>query len=878
MAGILRRILQVEEDEWPKLFQFGMFGFLLQMGLGVGFSAGDAAFFSHVGASQLPIVFMLTPIVMLIFTAAYSFLLVRRSIDFVVDAVLIALVIGGVVLWGLFSADLPADLKTALYYVLKLYLVMWYFALYTLFWSYADAYFNIQDAKRLFPLFAAFCALGTASGALIVNQFADMLPMRDFLLVWSVIAACALPLVHALRKRWSQIQENELDAVTAQTEPKGKLSMVFDAFRASRFTQIYTLVLFIILLLTNLIEYQYATVLETSRSETELAELFGALYAIASIFNLIVCIFVFNRLVSRFGVRNVAFILPVTYFLAFGFFFLHGGELAAIAAFFAYHGVLMSVEYNNQNFLFNAVPSAVKKPLRAIIEGMCEPLASFFAGGFLIYAAHYVTQRELSGIGVIAGALLIVVVVMLRHSYPSAMAANMRQGSLHFGDLNAHAPRFSPQALARLRAEASGSDSRSAGVARALLGADRASKAGAGAHKSPDTLVTVLDTEASAARAEAVNQLCNAATPEDIHLIPALTSTLSRLDRDERRQVIALLGKIGDTEAIQDILVAAGGLPARERRAVAAMLVGLGETAIPHVSSVLRNDRRDYRTRSIAAHALADLSYAQFASQVGVLVEKELSRARSLRAGVERLNAERPKTSAISVLAQAQKERVARAVDFALELLALNGKLPNFDLLIASLHSTNAKVQANAFEAIESSVDYKTYRAIDALLRPQQGTADGATHTDGDITLLIEAALEAGHGVEAVAAAQALHERLSEHDFAQHVARVAKTDMPAMLHRQLVRLLNLGDEEELCIIQRVNALRQTPDFNGAPLSILAELAQCARYDKPGGPSVQIGVREVGFWITQDDIRDVALRRPELALMILRTQEERKHAA
>ena len=48
-----------------------------------------------------------------------------------------------------------------------------YIALYSLFWNFSDAYFDIQDAKRLFPLFSAFCALGTTIGAQIETDERD---------------------------------------------------------------------------------------------------------------------------------------------------------------------------------------------------------------------------------------------------------------------------------------------------------------------------------------------------------------------------------------------------------------------------------------------------------------------------------------------------------------------------------------------------------------------------------------------------------------------------------------------------------------------------------------------------------------------------------
>ena len=139
MQGLLNRLFRVERGEWPKLLQFGLFGLLLQTGMGIGFAAGDAAFLTHVGPDKLPVIFLLTPAVMLVYTAIFSFLLVRFSIDTVVDVTLAALIAGGAILWGLIQLGLPEPYETGLYYVLKLYLAMWYIALYSLFWNITDA-------------------------------------------------------------------------------------------------------------------------------------------------------------------------------------------------------------------------------------------------------------------------------------------------------------------------------------------------------------------------------------------------------------------------------------------------------------------------------------------------------------------------------------------------------------------------------------------------------------------------------------------------------------------------------------------------------------------------------------------------------------------
>lgn len=863
MIDSLNRLFRVNRGEWPKLVQFGLFGFLLQMGLGIGFSAGDAAFLSHVGADKLPVIFMLTPLVMLFYTGIFSVLMVRFSIDQMVTMTLLLLVAGGVTLWALLGST---GGNPALYYALKLYLAMWYIGLYSLFWNYTDAYFDIQDAKRLFPLFAAFCALGTAAGAMIVNLSAAIVPIHGFMALWAAIALGTIPLARMLGRRWQQIAESDADAGDAPQGVRAQLAMLASSFRTSRYTVALTATLFVTLLMTNLAEFQYSTVLQAGRSEAELAALFGALYAASNIFNLIICLFVFNRLVSRFGVRNIAFILPLTYFAAFGLFFLSGGYAAAIAAFFAYHAVLTSIEYNNQNLLFNAVPSAIKRPLRTVIEGMCEPLASLIAGAFLLYAATRLDLRELSGIGIILGAALIAIVVLLRQLYPAAMSANMRRGWLNFGDPALAIPGFAPEAAAQLQSDARGEDAARAQRARSLLGLAQSTPPGS--ECDVDHLFAALRDGDD----DALDGLYDLATVDDIHLVPLLADRLGSFPRDQRHKAISLIGRIGDVEAIPDILTAARTLAPRDRRSIAAMLAGLGDTAIPHLVAALRDRRRDYSERSIAAHALAELSYAQFDAQLGRLVDHELTDARALIGGAAPLP---DGSAALTLLLRARRERAEASIDFVLELLALGGLLPNFDLLIVSLHSSNPKVRGNALEAIESGVGHALFRKIDAILHARGETV---AETKVDLVTLANAALDSGQWIETAAALTILHDRLPLAAFTRQASQLVQAGMPAVLRRHLLHLLDLESPGGPDIVALVDALSGMPHLSAATLRALTDLAGSACSVRPDRPATHGTAAGHDFWIANDAIMDAASRHPDLALVMLRVQDGRAHAA
>ncbi|HEY0646339.1 hypothetical protein [Phenylobacterium sp.] len=880
MQALLNRVFKVEPGEWPKLLQFGLFGLLLQTGMGVGFAAGDAAFLTHVGADKLPVIFLLTPVVMLVYTAVFSYLLVRFSIDRVVEATLGLLIAGGAVLWALIEIGLPKPWDTTLYYALKLYLAMWYIGLYTLFWNFTDTYFDIQDAKRLFPLFAAFCALGTTLGALIVSLFANVLPMHAFMLVWAGVAVATAPMALLLRRRWRRIADTDTDLDGESTDVRTQALRVVRTFRTSPYAVALVLTLFVTLLMTNLAEFQYSTVLQKGRSEAELAGLFGRLYAATNVFNLVVCLFVFNRLVTRAGVRNVALVLPLTYFAVFAYFFMAGGEPAAFAAFFAYHGVLTSIEYNNQNLLFNATPSAVKRPFRTVVEGLAEPLASLLAGGFLLLAARHSDMRELSGIGVVLGAGLVGVVMALRHYYPGAMEANMRRGWLNFGDPDIATPVFDAQATEVLKAKAAEPDSGTAAAARWLLHAHATKPPAHPAAEEEESEATKafaakLADPSPSVRKYALQALVSVVGPGDIGLVGPLVENLPVMDRTSRRTILELLAAIGDVEAVPQILAAAAQLSPRELRAAEAVLVGFGEAAIPRLMQALRNYQTPYRARSMAARALSTLSHAQFMSQLDRLVREELGETGPRLAVAQRFEAEAHRSPAMSLLAHAYRQRIGESVDFTLELLALGGLLPDFDLLIVSLHSANPKVRGNAIEAIAAGVDHTTWRKLEPLVNRREVATGGA---GGELAALLKEVVDTTHGFEAAAAAQALRDLVPEGELAAHLRGAIEPGLSDIFRDSYARLLGLPGADRPTVVDLVAAIRERPEFAAASTDAQVALAERVTSEPAARKPLELSAGGRSWWLSRPDIDEVAARYPDLALTMLKVQDGRAYAA
>ncbi len=414
---------------WSRVAPFMALGGVLQMGQAMGISAADSLFIANVGADKLPVVYALTPIMMLAYIAGYTRLLARFGIDLVFHLTLGLLIVGGIAFGHLLGAG--GEAPVMLLYAAKLYASLWYIALYSLVWNYVDGFFNLSDAKQVFGLIAGGAAFGAIIGGTVVNQLSEVLGVSALFYGWAGTALAAWPILRWIQTRVSRVAVAEEE----EPDPRSGFAQMFGRLVQSRYVGVFTLVIFLTLVTSTLCEFRYMTIFEEHmRRAEDLAAMFGTLYAGVNVLNLLVTLLFFKEMVRRFGVRNVALVQPLVYIGAFGLLLLDGGVFAAVAGFVAYQGIMTSIDYNNINLLFNALPEAGKKETRTVIEGICEPLATATAGLFLLWAQGSLSGGSLSLAGFGVAVLCLLLVLVLRVDYVNAVATNVRQRWLDFAD------------------------------------------------------------------------------------------------------------------------------------------------------------------------------------------------------------------------------------------------------------------------------------------------------------------------------------------------------------------------------------------------------------------------------------------------------------
>jgi len=439
-----QKFFKINATELPKVISFMILAAVFQAGLTIGTTAGDTLFLSNIGVESLPYIYIIMPLIMALYASVFSYFISKLGIKKLLYAsVFIVSTIALILFFAISMRDSLSEFQiTALYYVIKIFTTVVYIAFYSLYWNYADLYFDMSESKRLFAYLAAGTATGVIMGGLTVSLSTEFLGVSYLFLLWMVLGLSSIPVIYFINSRYHVLSIASID-----DEEDESAWMVLKKHWSSivkiRYVSLLAGMVFLVSLLAGITEYQYYDVFSKTYTEAELAILLGWLYAGVNVFNLIVCAFLFNRLVLRIGVTNVAMIQPVVYILTFSFLLLDYGFSAAILAFFAYQGMAWSVDNNNYNLMYNALPNANRAQLRTILEGLLEPIATAIAGVYLIFYASKVPAEGISLVGFLGALILFTIVMFMKKNYLISLVQNLKTEWLDFSrKLRSHLTSF----------------------------------------------------------------------------------------------------------------------------------------------------------------------------------------------------------------------------------------------------------------------------------------------------------------------------------------------------------------------------------------------------------------------------------------------------
>ena len=386
--------LNINRTETGRLISMSSLLFLLMVGIIFGRSCRDAIFIKEAGYQNLPYMYILTALLMVITSGFYSRIVDKVSRYFF----LITIISGSIFLIGFMRVLLHWDIAFRSYIIFGLTEVLLIIPVMH-FWTYSNDVFNPREGKRLFPVMGSIGLLGTILGGIFTKLAAQNFGTANLLLVWIFILLLCFPITIVAQKKAvsfgiiSHFTKKLHDHKTEQLNYFKSIKIILEnpLIRVLAFLHIPMYIV------VYIIDYQFFQNLnETISDQDQLAGFLGLFASVWSLSAMVFQFFITGRLLQRFGIGKVFLIHPAsvtlgTIALAIRNFipFPAGGvyglkSLLSISSKYSHIAFKYSFGEPSSNLLYNSISREKRGQSRAFITSTIKPLCIALAGIVLV--------------------------------------------------------------------------------------------------------------------------------------------------------------------------------------------------------------------------------------------------------------------------------------------------------------------------------------------------------------------------------------------------------------------------------------------------------------------------------------------------------------
>jgi hypothetical protein len=420
----MAKLLLVKQSEWPRLSYFFLLFFVISAGLAIGRGTADALFLKRFGIQYLPIMYVAIGVLMMLISTVYAAYADRMSPERAFYFMLGGLAVMLIANWYLMTLKIDAV-------AYPLYFIAFEISSEVLFMHatlYFSANFDGDQSKRLLPITLAGLQLGEMCGGFLLTA-SPVIGIQGMVLVWSGLTAAALVFVAARHRSVG---------VSPFFHPGRRggglqrtIEQIMQGLRFARRSPLLLYsslgVFFMVVALYSLGYAAYAVYNTTFKSEAELGVLFGVLTIVSSSVTLLIQVFFSGKLLTRFGVRTMNLVFPVTTFACFIALFISFKLPAALFSTLNRRILLPSIRNPSRGMLFEALPDYMQGRARALSLALVLPSAYIFVGLVLRELRSFHAPYSYLITGAVAGALYLYFSFKTNRAYVEALLATLKE-------------------------------------------------------------------------------------------------------------------------------------------------------------------------------------------------------------------------------------------------------------------------------------------------------------------------------------------------------------------------------------------------------------------------------------------------------------------
>jgi len=389
----------------------------------VALTVASSLFLTHVGATYLPVSYLLMGVLSL---PAYAWLsqVVDRTNRIRLCQFLLVL---AAMLTLLLRLLLVLD-SVAVYYALHIgFFFQWILVPEVLFPSLVSDYFTALDWKRYAPLLKMAMAVGGLLGGGLTTLLATRIAPQNILWVVPVLYGVTFAQLAYLER--SQIPL----AVDGPPEEKGfvenlrEFPSLLGKYPIISFLASST---FFFIILYSVAEFEYLSIYARAFPDSQaLARFLGLIRSANNILPLLILYFFTRPSIERWGVARMNLVYPLTTLGSFAGLALNLNLSAAICTNLNADALDDSLNQPIHNLNYNAVPHQIVGRVRAIGNGAFYSLGLAIAGGLLWFSKSVLMPLQLAQIAIALSVAFLLIRYQMGKSYLRSLLAMLQSGS-----------------------------------------------------------------------------------------------------------------------------------------------------------------------------------------------------------------------------------------------------------------------------------------------------------------------------------------------------------------------------------------------------------------------------------------------------------------
>ena len=388
----IERFFDVRPGEIRRIGFMAAFLFFLLAANNVIKIVRDALFLSRFPITQLPYVYLMAAAIAGAVITIYSRYTSRLSLAQIILGTH-AFIISNVIIFWLLIALYDFDWVLYAFYMWSAIVGL---VVVAQFWTLANDMFNSREGKRLFGILTAAGTLGAMTGGVAAN-FAVKFLFGTYELLWFIVALFG----GALGVAWFGVENTRAakhrESVAASEVKKQDASGILDTLRSSRYLQAIAALVFVSVVVSTLVDYQFkAAAKEAYRSTDALTGFFGSYYAWLSIVTLIAQVWLTGKLFTRLGLTPSLLLLPITLLAGSIGFLAWPGLLTATATRFTEASLRTSVNHTGVEILYLPIPDSIKKKIKVFLDVTIERLGDGTAALIILFYILFLGGAEVS--------------------------------------------------------------------------------------------------------------------------------------------------------------------------------------------------------------------------------------------------------------------------------------------------------------------------------------------------------------------------------------------------------------------------------------------------------------------------------------------------